>query len=190
MNWKEQYYRALEESILQPREQNKPEREKWVVGRLLEVLHIPFENKELIVGDEPVDIAFRSARFQIKELQEGKYKRGDELINHKKLIDQAQSPEDLVKFYTPWRISWQEIVLKVEEEVKHYSMKYDELASLDFLFYFNYSNNEISGPFERVLTNGEGFRSVSLVTNRNCGVLYAAPSAPDFLRTISGRVFE
>jgi len=192
VNWKEPYYRALEESPLQNQEENKPKREKWVVSRLLEVLHIPFENEELIVGDEPVDIAFQSARFQIKELQEKDYKRGVELNNHKKLIDQAQSPEDLVKFYTPWSISWKDIVFKIEEELKRYSKHYgsNERISLDFLFYYNFFNSKILGPFKEDLTNGEGFRSVSLVTNSYCGVLYAVPSAPDFLRTISGRVLE
>jgi len=189
-NWKKPYYRALEESILQPREENKPEREKWVVGCLLKVLHIPFGNEELIVGDESVDIAFRCARFQIKALQEEEYKRGVELKNHKKLIDQAKSPRDLVESNTPWGISREEIVFKVEEEVQRYSKKYGEPASLDFLFYFNYSNNEILGPFNKVLANGEGFRSVSLVTNSYCGVLYAGPYSPDFLGANLGKILS
>ncbi|MDA0737556.1 MAG: DUF1780 domain-containing protein [Nitrospirae bacterium] len=192
MNWKEPYYRALEESILQPRDQNKPEREKWVVGRLLEVLCIPFQNGELVVGEEPVDIEFRNARFQVKELLEEDYRRGDKLKKQRKAIDLAQSLEDLIESYTSWSIPWQDIVFKVEVAVKKLTNKYgpSERASLDLLFYFNYSNNEISGPFNKILANGEVFRSVSLVTNSYCGVLFADPNSPEFLHANAGKIIN
>src|SRR6266478_4784422 len=54
----------------------KPEREQMVVRAFLRCLGVAFEEREILVGpEEPVDITFRTARFQVREILGG-YKRG------------------------------------------------------------------------------------------------------------------
>lgn len=191
-DWKQLYRRPLDESILHPGPQNQMERDKWVVRRLLEVLRISFDETELVAREgQDVDVEFRTARFQIKELMQDEYKRGDDLRQQRKRLDEAQSPRDLVTTFIPKRISITEIVALVEEKAKGLAKgEYgpQECASLDLVFYFNYRNHIVRPPFNESITDGAGFRSVSVVTNRYCAVLYADRAAPHFLRSNCGKV--
>ena len=58
--------------------QNKWEREKWVVKRLLSSLRISHDESELKQPPEreAVDVGFRGARFQVKELIQISYETG------------------------------------------------------------------------------------------------------------------
>jgi len=57
----------------------KPEREKAVCRALLRCMSIHFFDNEIIVPvEEPVDVSYRTARFQIRELMEDDRRRGDE----------------------------------------------------------------------------------------------------------------
>jgi hypothetical protein len=55
----------------------KPERERWVVSELLQLLGVAFEDFELksLEQKSKIDVAFRDARFQVKELMDPGYLR-------------------------------------------------------------------------------------------------------------------
>lgn len=56
----------------------KPERERWVVSELLRQLSIPFAESELLSPEQQskVDVLFRSANFQVKEIVDPGIQRG------------------------------------------------------------------------------------------------------------------
>jgi hypothetical protein len=57
---------------------NKEERERWVVSEFLSALDVGFHEAEIISleQDNKVDVCFRSAQFQIKELTDPNLRRG------------------------------------------------------------------------------------------------------------------
>ena len=58
----------------------KPERERMVCRAFLRCLGVQFRDEEIVTSyTEPIDVIFRSAQFQIRELMEPDRKRGDEL---------------------------------------------------------------------------------------------------------------
>ena len=46
----------------------KPEREQWVVRTFLTNLGITYTTTEVIEGEDPPDVQFRSANFEVKEV--------------------------------------------------------------------------------------------------------------------------
>jgi very-short-patch-repair endonuclease len=79
-----EYLRKLQEHVAETRRlfsnTMKPERERMVCRAFLRCVGIKFCDQEIIASDtEPVDVVFRSAKFQIRELLGSDRKRGDEL---------------------------------------------------------------------------------------------------------------
>lgn len=57
----------------------KPERERMICRAFLRCLGVQFQEDEILAPHtEPIDVAFRSAKFQIRELMEPERKRADE----------------------------------------------------------------------------------------------------------------
>ena len=73
--------RALAEELRFFSNAAKPERERWVASEFLTKLGMSFNEGELVSPRESdvVDVAFREARFQIKEIIEPNRHRGAEL---------------------------------------------------------------------------------------------------------------
>ncbi len=165
--------------------------EKWVVRQLLGALGISFKEEEMTGAAEPVDVAFRDARFQVKEiLDEGRH-RTDEFKNKLKRIEQGQDNSGLLEEYTPLDISFTEIVQLCHSYAKSLESKYGprERKSIDLLCYFNWHHHFSMVPPTEVFTKEVGFRSLSVVSNRYCAVVYASPNAPALLRDNVGKVF-
>src|SRR4249920_3168078 len=59
----------------------KEERERWVVAEYLTRLPVPFDPNELRshVQKSKVDVEFRDARFQVKEIPDPNFRRGEEI---------------------------------------------------------------------------------------------------------------
>ena len=76
----------------------KPERERWVVHEFLMRLGLKFFDRELNseVGDSPVDVTFRSARFQIKEISDPAQRRHAEIKESLQRAQKATTVRDLV----------------------------------------------------------------------------------------------
>src|SRR3972149_6060875 len=86
--------------LLSPTE--KPERERKVVRAFLRCIGIPFSDNEIRSGrEEPIDIEFRTAKFQITEILGG-WRRGDDWRERERRYNGAKSLSDLLE---PWTSS-------------------------------------------------------------------------------------
>jgi hypothetical protein len=186
--------KAREESVRFFDAANKAERERWVANEFLENLGIEFTESEIqCVADEPPDIRFRSASFEVKEILGKGRRRHAEFKIALKQANLAKSPKDLLEPVTPRDITYTEICNLVEAEVVRFSEKYAPATrcNLDLLFYVN-----LEDVFGYVATplppsskwEAYGFRSISVVMGRLAGVLMAAQTAPAFLNNDGPRV--
>ena len=94
--------KARAESVEFFRASNKPERERWVVREFLTNLGLVFTDAEVRSPDQdPPDVTFREANFEIKEiLSKGRRRHQEYKEGLQKALD-AESPSDLVEMYTP-----------------------------------------------------------------------------------------
>jgi hypothetical protein len=186
--------KAREESVRFFSSANKLERERWVANEFLGNLGVTFVESEILpVSNEPPDICFRSAAFEVKEiLDKGRRRHADYKAALEK-ANAATTPQDLLEPATPRDLTYAEVCDLVEEEVARFSEKYAPATrkNLDLLFYVNLE--DVYGYVATPLPPPSrwevyGFRSVSLVMGRLAGVLMAADSAPDFLKNGGPRV--
>ena len=191
--WKVERIQALKESLAFFSNPEKLNREKWVVRRLLQALRVCFKKEEMTAAQEPVDVAFRDAGFQVKELLDEGRRRTDEF---KKRIEAAESAKDyseLSEHYTPKNIAFSEIVrrcsLYAEKLLKESKYGPRECKSIDLVCYFNWLDHDVVPPID-VPKKELAFRSLSVVSNRYCAVVYASPVAPALLRDNVGKAVE
>jgi len=179
--------RAREESVRFFEAENRAERELWVVSQFLTNLGIQFQNSELThVTDDPPDVLFRDANFEVKEIMdEGRRRHGD----FKQALERAKgatSPRDLMEQTTPRDITYTDACMLVRLRVDSLSRKYSKgtRETLDLLFYLNLE--DVYGYIPTDLPTASewtsyGFRSVSLLMGRLAGVLAVDDGAPKFL---------
>lgn len=187
----EKHISSMEEAVEFFGNKGKLEREIWVVNRILNAFSIEHENNELYEAEEPADVEFRDAQFQVKELFTEGRRRGDEYKEKLKIARETNEDADLLFKESPSTISFTEIVeicgnyTRKLIDTNQYGVK--ERNNMDLLFYFNYvERTEV--PPENYIFNIEGFRSVSVVGSRYCSVLMATEKAPSFLRNNVGTV--
>jgi hypothetical protein len=192
-DWKEERVRALKESLAFFSNKEKLNREKWVVKRLLRALAIDFKEEEMTGTEEPVDVSFRDARFQVKEILDKDRRRTNEF---KAKLEKAKSAKDyaeLLEHYTPIDISFSEIVRYCYGYARTLlsQSKYGprERKNIDLLCYFNWLDHHVVPPVD-VVNEEVGFRSLSVVSNRYCTVAYARNDAPMLLRDNVGKAKE
>ena len=192
-DWKEDRVRALKESLAFFNNAEKLNREKWVVRYLLKSLRIDFKEEEMTEAAEPVDVAFRDAGFQVKEILDEGRRRTDEFKNKLEKAKSAQDHGELLEHYTPLDISFSEIVRRCYSYAESLLLqsKYGprECKNIDLLCYFNWLDYSIVPPLD-VPSTGVSFRSLSIVSNRYCAVAYASPNAPALLRDNIGKATE
>jgi uncharacterized Fe-S cluster-containing protein len=192
-NWKEDHINALKESLAFFSNKEKLNREKWTVKRLLRALAIDFREEELTGAEEPVDVSFRDARFQEKEILDEDRRRTDEYKKALKKAEAANNYSELLELYDPIDISFSEVVQKCYDYARTLLLqsKYGplECKNIDLICYFNLANHHVVPPVD-VLNEKIGFRSLSVVSNRYCAVAYAAKNAPKILRDNVGKAKE
>lgn len=191
--WKDDRIQALTESLAFFSNTEKLNREKWVVRRLLQALRVQFKEEELTEAQEPVDVAFRDAGFQVKELLDEGRRRTDEFKKKLEAVKSAKDCSELLEHYTPTDISFSEIVrrcfLYAETLLKQVKYGPRECKNIDLVCYFNWLDHHVVPPIE-VPKMGVGFRSLSIVSNRYCAVACASPDAPALLRDNVGEATE
>lgn len=186
--------KAREESVRFFSSANRAERELWVANEFLTNLGIPFAQSDLVhVADDPPDVRFGGAEFEVKEILDSGRRRHAEFKASLEKAKAAKSPSELLEHYTPRDITYAEIYELVEEKVLELSTKYSEKfrKELDLLFYVNLE--DVHGYIENPLPPSEklkalGFRSVSLVMGLLSGVLMVNECAPKFLSEKGPRV--
>ncbi len=175
----------------------KTDREVWVVRYFLSQLCIEFSNEEIDVSlDEPIDVVYRDARFQVKEIIDKDRKRGDEYRESLRKAETATSASDFLEHYQPQKIICADIVPIVAEQAYKWQLKYGplECKSTDLLFYFNLQDIHVVGDIfpavDSYLSKMVAWRSVSVYSGDCALVLHVSEGAPSFLKTSKGKVYR
>ncbi|MBY5565937.1 DUF1780 family protein [Rhizobium leguminosarum] len=158
---------------------------------------VEFSEDELVVGpEEPVDISFREARFQIREML-GERKRHLDLRKQLKRFQEAQSIDDLAD---PWvdsvPLSFSEVSRDIAKSLSTKASKYgvQACAQVDALVYVNIPSRNLCpltpklDPIAAEELHRQGWRSVSMVFIPYSCVLVGNEGCPEFLRNKTGRV--
>ena len=167
--------KGLKESVDFFGSQDKFVLEKWVVVEFLTNLSLVFDESELARGDNPPDVLFRDACFEIKEIVDVGRKRHAEYKQAFIRASNATDPSELLEEYSPKDISVEEIYRLIYSEASHLAnRKYsvDFRGRIDLLFYVNLKNVMclIEEPFPDVTPLALlGFRSISFLNGmRSC----------------------
>jgi len=173
----------------------KPDREVWVVMHFLSQLRIEFSNEEIDASsDEPADVVYCDARFQVKEIIDKDRKRCDEYRESLRKAETATSASDLLEHYRPQKIACSDIVPIVAEQASKWQRKYgpSECMSTDLLFYFNLQDIHVVGDkfpaVDPYSSRMAAWRSVSVDSGDCALVLHVSQSAPSFLKTAQDKV--
>ena len=177
----------------------KPQRERMVVRAFLRCLGISFTENEIVASkEEPVDVLFRSARFQVRDCV-GDRKRGLEWIRRQRLYKAAREMADVIGPYRPskpmpLREAAQTVVDSLTVKAAHYGAV--NCATLDALIYIDLRNRHL-WPLQpslesEMLTalNQQGWRSVSMLFVPYAAVVSAKADAPAFLKEKVGTVLN
>jgi hypothetical protein len=168
----------------------KAEREHWVVKEFLSRLRLSFHATELRSHPQAseVDVEFRDALFQIKEITDPNLRRGEEVSATYRRVMAAQTLQDTVGpgfvYDVPPPVNGYELLLESAEQLGNDPRYRNRKASLDLLFYVTRTraapvSAENVGSLEIARI---GWRSVSCLFGQTATVLYAAADAPTFLR--------
>ena len=183
----------LKESVAFFSNEKRKERELWAVKGFLKILGINFDEKDFqIECDEPIDIGFRSANFQVKELLDKNRKRHKEFKDDlKKVKNVTHLPELLVPYNAPIKISFQEILDRILAMLNDYNIEPKEKKKTDFLVYENLTAYVISDYHYRLPQEFTMWRSFSMVGNGGlCCVFCSKEDAPDFIKQNEGKIIK
>lgn len=172
---------------------NKPARERWVVAQFLEALSVLHLESDLqsLENENKVDVRFREAAFQVKELTEPELRRGQMYKDAYESIKTANRLEDVslvgqVRDIPPVTNMY-DLVVDLARELSEGNKYREEITSIDLLVYVTRSRAALirSDELNQSAFSGLGWRSVSCVNTKQSVVLYAADSAPEFIRAHS-----
>lgn len=169
----------------------KEDRERWVVGEFLNCLSVPFVTDELCSHPQrsKVDIEFRQARFQVKEIPDPNFRRGDEIKKTYRRVMDAKTLQDTVGsgfvYDVPPVVSGYDLVRDNARELAVKEKYMDCKASLDLLFYVTRTMASVVEMKDVKVEELSplGWRSVSCLMGGRAIVLYATLEAPAFLHT-------
>jgi hypothetical protein len=174
---------------------NKQERECWVVTEFALNLGLsPVQGEIMSIEADPPDVAFRDARFEIKEILDPGRRRHAEYKQELTRVRGISKAQDLLKEFTPKDRSVGEIYDLCRKEAASLD-KYpnDFKQRTDLLLYVNLFEvmyvTEQPYPDTSALT-ATGWRSVSFLMGRRSCCLHAQPDACDFIRQAVGRIFH
>jgi len=173
----------------------KKDREKWVVKQFLNNFHIKFKETEIeISSEEPPDIIFSDARFEIKEILDEDRKRHKE---YKEALEKAKNTtkvSDLFERFSPQETTIQNIAELIEQKLNEYILDSELYPKIDMLFYVNlqdifFVKNSAYSFLDKKLW--QKWRSVSMVENGKINfVFWARDNASDFIKSNSGKFIK
>jgi hypothetical protein len=163
-------------------------REQWVVREFLRALRVVVADGELCSPQQhsAVDVRFRDAQFQVKEIPDPNIRRGAEVRETYERVMAANCLADTVGpgfvYEVPEPVSGYELL---RDTARALSLKYAlQAGTLDLLFYVTRTRVSVVLRHEvrRSDFGGLGWRSVSCLMGGNSVVLHASDAAPSFLR--------
>jgi hypothetical protein len=175
------------------RSENKTSRERWVAEALLGNANVAFDPGSVKSSDEdPPDVMFEDARFEVKEILDKGRKRHSEYKDAIKGVSQARSTAELLVPFQPKDIYPEEVGALLKDALAELESKYpSELRrTLDALFYVNLKDHFLCvGPMPSAEEFARfGWRSVSAVCGQSALVFSAPEPAPQFLRARQGKL--
>ena len=176
------------------RSANKPERERRVVRAFLTNLGLSFADSELVAVQDPPDVRFRDANFEVKEIPDEGRRRHQEYKERLEEAIGATAPTKSVRTvaYNELAISKvYDLILQRAKALAAEKYPSEVRRNLDLLFYVNliHTFEFVEAPFPDVTAlPALGWRSVSFVKGYRSCVLLATPRAPNFVRNAVGRV--
>lgn len=184
---------ALKESVTFFSPRNKLARESWVGITFLQNLGLQFDEKDVLVPlDDPPDVIFEDAQFEIKEILDPGRKRHLEFKERFRRSLKAKDPADLLQSYTPHDLTPKDILDLIEKELPELEKKYAPRmkGQYDLLFYINLKHHHLKidkmpDPFT---LSSFGWRSVSVLIGWGSLVYYANDLAPEFLQKKRGQL--
>jgi len=184
---------ALKESVTFFSPRNKPARESWVGMTFLQNLGLQLDEKDVLVPlNDPPDIIFGDARFEIKEILDPSRKRHLEFKERFRRSLNVKDPADLLEPYTPRDLTPKDILDLIEKELPEVGKKYSAMVrtQYDLLFYVNLKHHHLKidrmpDPFR---LSSFGWRSVSALIGSGSLVYYANDLAPEFLQKKRGQL--
>ena len=194
----ENYINQMREALAFFSNPQKADRELKVVRAFLRSIGEPFSEGEVVVGlSEPIDVSFRSARFQVREIV-GNRRRMDEF---RKRLDRARKARSIPDLMEPWASSKQmspdELAQLVASALVPKSRRYGptSCSELDALVYVNPGGQHlwpVSPPTDEALSAmlDQDWRSVSILFPPYGAVFFARPNGPEFLRTKAGQTLQ
>lgn len=167
------------------------DREKWIVSEFLTRLGVLYKSTELISEEQAskIDISFRDASFQIKEIPDQDIERTKEARQLKEYADKADSiknsfPPLKAKDIPPITDGY-ELALNKCQSLSENGKYSDHIRkNLDLLIYITRTRSSI---IKRDGINGDdfksmGWRSISVLMCDKSNILYCHETSPEFLR--------
>jgi hypothetical protein len=196
---KQERIENLEASVAYWASGNKPVRERDTVIDFLKNLGPRFRRSDVRSvpdGQDPPDIRFGLAAFEVKEVLNVGRRRGDEYNAWLEAARRATTYKELwaLSPYNPRDITIADLLNEVERvSLALVGKKYPVATTraLDLLIYYDLTDvmGLVEKPFPTdVVARLEGWRSVSVVMSYRAIVFLATPSAPGFLRRAVGSV--
>jgi hypothetical protein len=179
----------------------KVEREKMICRSFLRCVSINFTEDEISKGaSEPIDIAFRSAAFQITEILDHGRLRSIDIQQSAQAFKQAGCAEDVLE---PWKssvpISFEDVAALVVSRLGEKSTKLGGArgcSGIDALAYINLRGRHLvlkglSEADEKLaIVRAQGWRSASIVMLPYGIVWFATGECPEFLSRIHGSILH
>jgi hypothetical protein len=190
----EQRIKDLEDSVAYFAPGNNQVAERYVASSFVENLRVQFDESEIInPDDDPPDVVFRDARFEIKEiLDPGRQRHSEykaELARARTLTDS----KELGQMFTPRDEPLVDIYRRCENAAIALNNQYPAAfrSGIDLLFYVNlmkvFKVIELPYPDTSGLES-LGWRSVSFVMGQRSCCFHARKDAPEFIQQAVGHV--
>jgi hypothetical protein len=168
----------------------KEDREKWVVAEFLRLRGIAFQPNELVSPEQDhfVDVRFRSARFQVKEITDPNTRRQAEIAaTHNQLL-KAKRLQDAVDpgfaYDIPKSVAGDTLVFATVTELAQDPRYLQTKSQTDLLVYVTHTRATPPRTWKSEWPELSicGWRSVSCVIGDTASVLFAGSTSPPFLR--------
>ncbi|HBB86569.1 MAG TPA: hypothetical protein DC047_03020 [Blastocatellia bacterium] len=162
----------------------KPERERWVVAEFLKTLSVTFSDDELVSPNESddIDVVFRDANFQVKELPEPNCLRSSEVRDDLKRAETATKPMELFGPLVATDIVYEDAYPSIQRFASDSRYPPASRAKLDLLVYVTHHHAVVNRANQPSELSPSGWRSISCLFGKHAYVLVAANDAPTFLR--------
>jgi len=167
----------------------KEERERWVINEFLTYLGVSFSETELKSHpqESKIDVGFRDALFQVKEITDPNFRRGEEVKTTYKRVMAAKTLQDTVSpgfaYDIPAPTTGYELIKTAAVDLAASAIYRDHVANLDLIFYITRTRTSLISIEEQRLQElpTVGWRSISCLIGSQATVICVAANAPTFL---------